>query len=975
MFWGFFLDGISQTTPTWVEMMEDGNANFYDIQLDFETYWENVHQQKVSQAVEDHNAGIISDDDYNKILNRKYRRPGWKQFKRWENYMAPRVYPTGDLSLPSKTWEFYAQSRNLPAGTFPPAMIPAPPAAPGGGGGGGGGGPSTMSASGNWQLLGPDSTDGIGRVNAIRFNPSNTNSIWICAPAGGLWNSTNGGTTWSTNTDFLSVIGCSDVLIDPVDTNIMYLATGDGDASDTYSIGVLKSTDAGASWNITGLNWTITATFRTIRKMIMDPNNSSIILVAASNGIYRTTNAGTSWTLVLSGQNVKDIEFNPGNSQTVFASTSASRFYRSTDNGQSFTNITSGVPSTAGRFAIAVTANDTGYVYILAEKGSTGAYEFNGLYRSTDGGVNFSTRSTTPNILGWYNGEAWDTGGQGWYDLVIAVSPTNRDEVFTGGVDIWRSTNGGTNWTLNAHWYGGYSKPYVHADHHALEFLPGSGTTIFSGCDGGVFKSTNNGTAWTDKSYTLAIAQMYRLGNSASNANLNLTGHQDNGTYLRNGSTFTEVFGGDGFESIIDWSNANNQYCEIYYGEIYKSTNGGTSFPTMIVNSGGAGVNANGLWDTPYIMNPKKNTTLIVGKASAYRSWNGGSSWTALGSVTGGATNITNMAYSRSDTSTIYVLKTNRVFKSTDNGTSFSNVSGTLSTGQNLSYIAVSSSDPQKAWVTYSGYGSTLKVFKTTDGGSTWTDYGTGLPNIPVNCIEYDTTSSNEGLYVGTDVGVYYRNNTLSSWQAFNTGLPNVIVSELEIHYGTSKIRAATYGRGLWESDLHTTLQAGFVGSPLTVCTNVPVTFTDTTSGTVATYAWTFGTGATPATASTVGPHSVSYSTTGSKTVQLIATGPEGTDTATYTNYVTVVTAGTPGGAGTWTWTGAASDDWFDACNWDVIKLPDALSDVIIPGSTATQPMISGGAAACKSITINTTLGGDVTIDNVGGGSLVVSSP
>lgn len=797
----------------WVRKMQEPGANFYTIQNEFNAYW-NARIKKEQRHKNSFLYKLFKEED--KADFDEQEKPGWEVFKRWESFMEPRVYPSGNLAEASRAWTEYSawlqQQQQLQ-----------PMVNPGNGGSNGlsstTAGNNSSMALGNWTFMGPDSVPssggGAGRVNFIRFDPTNSNTVWVSAPAGGLWKSTNGGVSWTTNTDQLAVIGVSDVAIDSTNTSIMYLATGDGDAADTYSVGVLKSINGGSTWNTTGLSWTIPATTNTIRKLLINPSNTQIVYAASSAGIYRTANGGTSWLMVQSGD-FKDIEFKPGNPNVIYASTSNSTFFRSINGGTTFSQITSGLTTGAGRFAIGVTNADSNYVYILAANNSDQG--FFGLYQSTNGGTSFTSKSTSPNVLGWAD-NGGDTGGQGWYDLSIAVSPINKNLVLVGGVNIWKSTDGGSTWSIHAHWTGGSAAPYVHADIHALEFLPGSGTTYFAGCDGGLFKTSDNGVTWTDKSHGLRIGQMYRLGTSATNATLNLSGHQDNGTNRYNGSTWSQVLGGDGMECIIDYSNANIMYGEVYYGDIYKSTNGGANF-SNIVSTGTTGVNSDGDWVTPYIMCPQKNTTLLVGKDQVYRSRDGGASWAAVGSVTGGNGSLIALAYGPADSTHIYAAKSNKFYAST-NGTSFTDrTTGLPVASASITYIAVSNIDANKVWVTFSGYSAANKVWYSADAGATWSNSSTGLPNLPANCIVRQNGTS-DALYVGTDVGIYYRDNSLASWTSYSTGLPNVIVKELEIHYASNKIRAATFGRGLWQSDLYClapSIGGTATASPGTIC-------------------------------------------------------------------------------------------------------------------------------------------------------------
>ena len=208
---------------------------------------------------------------------------------------------------------------------------------------------------------------------------------------------------------------------------------------------------------------------------------------------------------------------------------------------------------------------------------------------------------------------------------------------------------------------------------------------------------------------------------------------------------------------------------------------------------------------TPYIQHPTDPGTLLVGKSQIYRTTDAGNTWGQVGITGTGSSGHNALAYAPSDPNYIYACKSNAFFVSTD-GSTFTNRTAGLSTSASLEYIAVSNTDPEKVWVCYSGFNNNTKVYFSSDAGLTWSNYSTGLPNIPTNCITYEN-DSDDALYLGTDLGVYYRDNSTGTWIPFNGGLPNTIVNELEIHYATGKIRAGTYGRGLWESDLYSSIQ------------------------------------------------------------------------------------------------------------------------------------------------------------------------
>lgn len=785
---------------------------------------------------------------------------GYELYKRWENYMTPRVYPGGDKTQASRAYEEYINYINdasAQRGQLPTVM------------------------SSTWTALGPfgDPTGGnAGRINAVRFDPASTTGLWICTPDGGTWKSANSGTSWTTNTDQLAVIGNSDIVFDPTNSQIAYLATGDGDAGDSYSTGVLKSTDGGTTWSATGLTFSVPQG-RKIYKMLINPQNKNVLFAATTNGIYRTTNAGTSWTVVAgTGSTFTDLEYKPGDTTTVYGVT-ANSFYKSTNGGSSFSVITSGLPTsgTTDRLAIAVTAANAAYVYVVGSDASNDG--FYGLYQSTNSGTSFTKQSSTPNLLG-YNSNGGDTGGQGWYTLSIAASPTNASEIVVGGVNIWRSTNGGVNWTLNAHWTGS-GAPYVHADVHDLIYK--NGTTVYAGTDGGIFTTSNNGTAWSAVNGGMNIAEIYKIGLSASNANLAITGHQDNGTNLYTGG-WSNTMGGDGMDCFIDWSNNSVMYAEYYNGSVNRTTNGGGSWTDI-----SPGLSGNAAWVTPWHQDPITVNTIYCGYSQMFKSTNQGTTWTQMGTL-GGTNTIVEFAIAPSNPQVIYVIQGNTLYKTTDGGTSWTNVTGTLPVSSaQLAWVAVENDDPNSVWVTFSGYSSGNKVYMSTNGGTSWTNYSTGLPNLPTNCITY-WNGTKDGMYVGCDVGIYYRDSTMSGWASYSTGLPNVSVRDIAIFYPTGKLRAATFGRGVWEADLYNNGAqppiANFIADKTVVCPGMTVQFTDQSTFTPTSWSWTFQSG-TPASSTQQNPQVV-YSTPGTYSVQLTATNANGSNSITKTTYITV---------------------------------------------------------------------------------------
>ncbi|MFM7725985.1 MAG: WD40/YVTN/BNR-like repeat-containing protein, partial [Flavobacteriales bacterium] len=576
-------------------------------------------------------------------------------------------------------------------------------------------------------------------------------------------------------------------------TNIMYLATGDWDAGDTYALGVLKSTDGGNTWNTTGLNWGVTLV-RTTSRILINPNNTQIVICATSNGIYRTTDGGVNWTQTATG-NFKDLTMKPGDSTTWYAS--SNQLFRSTDGGVTWTQLTSGLPisSSTQRMSVATTAADPNVVYVLASGNDSGLL---GVWKSTNGGTSFTQMTgTSPNYLNWDTSATSTTGGQGWYDLRIAADPTNANTIVIGGVNVWKSTNGGTNFSLIGHWYGGGGAPYVHADIHAIHFVPNS-SRLLIGNDGGVFMTSNGGTSFSDVSSNLPIAQIYRLSVSGTNNNVVISGWQDNGTNLKNGTVHSRPIGGDGMDCQINPSNGAIMYGELYYGKIYKSTNTGVSF-SQIVGSGGTGVNEDGAWVTPYVLGPNPNH-IYVGKSVVYKSLDGGTTFTASAAF-GGTTDCRYIAVAPSNTNVVYASKGSSLFKSTDNAATFTQLTGLP--GSTITSFCIHNTDPNKVWVTFSNYTAGTKIYYTSNGGTSWTNISGSLPNLPANVVVHQPNTSN-GIYVGMDAGVYYRDDVLGNFVPYMSALPNAEVYDLDIQFGTNTITACTYGRGIWRAPLYT---------------------------------------------------------------------------------------------------------------------------------------------------------------------------
>ncbi|HPT14396.1 MAG TPA: PKD domain-containing protein [Bacteroidales bacterium] len=821
--------------PYWIQMMQDPDANFFQTQRAFELYWKD---RPITKGC------------------------GWKPFKRWESYMQTRVSPTGEKPSPDavfNAYNSYMQQHDQSA-----------------------------SLNGNWISQGPVTIpmakgyQGLGRINAIAFHPTDPNTIYIGAPSGGLWVSTQGGNSWTTSTDILPTLGVSSIAINPADPQIMYIGTGDRDAGDAPGIGVMKSTDGGVTWNLSNSGMGTL----TVGKMLIDEETPDVIYAATSGGIYKSVDGGSNWTKKISG-NFKDLVFKPGDQSILYAAADA-RFYRSTDHGENWLQITSGIPG-ASRGVIGVSPANPNIVYFLLAKSDNG---YQGIYRSTDGGLNFTERSTTPNIMDW-SCDGSGSGGQAWYDLCIAVDPLNADIIYTGGVDIWKSTNGGTNWQISGHWYGGCGVPAVHADQHVFEVNP-LNNRIYVGNDGGIYYTENGGTNWPEISNGLVISQTYKLGQSATVDDRVVNGYQDNGSSLFDNGQWYAIGGGDGMECAIDYTNHMVSYTTVYYGSIDRHY--GTGNQGSIAGNGTNGIDEEGAWVTPFILDAKDPNTMFIGYKNVWRSRNvknqsvSGVKWTKISTINTG--NLSVLEQSPVNTDILYASSGSSLYLSANaqsDAPTWTNITSFLPSGSEITDLEAHPFEENTVYMTMADN----KVYKSTDRAASWTEISGSLPNIHISNIEY-YKNSQEGLYLGTDAGVFYKDLSMTDWIPFNNGMPaNARVTEIEIFYDSvnianDRVKASTYGRGLWKSDMYfTTPTADFSANKTLVPPGCPVNFKDLSLGVPSQWDWSF-VGGNPSTSTDKNPQNIVFNNPGTYTIELTATNAAGSGTMTKTAYIIV---------------------------------------------------------------------------------------
>jgi photosystem II stability/assembly factor-like uncharacterized protein len=701
-------------------------------------------------------------------------------------------------------------------------------------------------AAAAWYPVGPSAIpnnqtgymeNGIGRINCIAFHPTVANTYFVGVAQGGLWKTTNNGSSWTPLTDNLPITRISDISIDPNNPNTMYISLCDfeyigfglflnGRKRNThYGLGVYKTTDGGATWAPTGLSFQLTnGDASLIRKVLVNPANSSELVACGVSGMYRSTNAGSTWTETVDSL-FWDLVMDPVSPNILYAATGwvanandgGAAIYKSTNFGASWSLLNTGIPVTGAvqRIKLGVAPSDHNYVYAIAVDDVSGLF---GIYKSTNAGSTWSFIDPGVNILEWDEGA--NEGGQGTYDLGFHISQTDRNKLYVGGVNIWGSSDGGNTWNPASHWTLFYGAT-LHGDIHFIERHPLTGN-IFVCSDGGIYRTTNIATQtwtdandgtpwptqWTNISNGLAITSFYRISSTKNLAGHLMGGAQDNASFYFNGSAWNTIIGGDGMDNYLDPLNAGVLIGSSQYGNFQWSDDGGQTSNWIDPNLN----SENAEWTSPIIVDYNNAGRLYAGFTNVSKSTDGGLNWSSISSFPIGAydNEISALAVANSNANVMYAAKrvryeynvTGKVYKTTNGGGNWTNVTPGLPDSLYYTSVEISEADANTVYVTMAGFSSGNKVYRTTNGGSSWQNISYNLPNIPVNCIKYIPGSAG-AVMIGTDIGVYILYPSATSWTLSSTGLPNVIVSDIEFNVPLNRVYVSTFGRGIWASELN----------------------------------------------------------------------------------------------------------------------------------------------------------------------------
>lgn len=700
-----------------------------------------------------------------------------------------------------------------------------------------------------WNLL---SNFGGGIVNKILIDPTNTNKMYCTIEYGGIFKSTDGGLNWAYIHD--TATNGYDVEFKPGDTNTIYasgntyyISTDGGNTFETLTSGMSSWTQqyvtGNASWEMAGFNQNNTVTPKTGNALglfyvgnFLDYTTKlispSLNLAGATNPklkfshtqvnwegdvdelrVYYKNSAAGLWvqiaqytTEVVDWSNITlDLPNPSGDYYIAFEGLSNwGRGVTLDDISVEATNLgvvfTEGFESSSHQFSsgpkmIGVSADDPSVVYVLEAANGI----FDGFHKSTDSGNSFTKLSHPNKNYFGYSSTADDNRGQAPRDMDIAVNPNNVNEVHIAGILTWLSTNGGVTFNITSQWIpetaAAQNIGYNHCDIDIMEYI---GDKLYVGSDGGISIAYNpttvNANYFTDITEGLGIRQFYKIGISQTNPVVVSGGSQDNGTSVyRNNGIWYEWLGADGMETFVDKNNSNILYGTSQFGSLYRSTNGGNTYSGLWTPD-----DKSGNWVTPFEQDPILANTIYVGYDMVYKSTNSGSSWTAISQNFGG--NLDHLKIAPSSSEIMFAARGSNLYKTTNGGLTNWSTLASFSAAGFINSIAIHPTDPNKVAIATTGG---FKVYVSTDGGTSWTNYLYNLPNFTAEALVWENNGK-DGLYLGMNYGVYYIDNESgNSWKPFSNNLPNVIISELEINYADGKLYAATYGRGLWRTNLY----------------------------------------------------------------------------------------------------------------------------------------------------------------------------
>jgi len=723
-----------------------------------------------------------SAENYFTTHNKEEKGSGWKGFQRWKASNEYKYYPSGDRSQIDPFFTENAFSKN---------QIKAKDA-------------SNKSLFGSdWVELGPNRIDsvtgnystGLGRIEDHYVDPLNPNLIYLGSRSGGFWKSIDGGVNWlGGSTDFLIASGVNTLTVSP--TNPDSILINIRNARNGNSHGLYRSIDGGDSWTITNFNplnigfGGLGSNFK-IYEIRYHPRVPNLIFIGTSKGIYRSDDNLVTWTPLLTTGDIEEIQFHPTNNDIIYLydsyywGSNQNFVLLSDDQGLSYNQSTEIVANLENRSVHLSVSNDCNNCLYFASD--------NGVWKSTDNGVNYTFLNNPPQGCGGFT-----------------VNDLDTSNMIFGYVDIEASMDGGqtfnqvTSWSLgNTNGSGSghqisfnTSTDYVHADLHPAKCVNG---VFYVGTDGLFSKSMDNGISWENIGQGIAVRENYKLGVSQSNHYRSISGSQDNGTSIKHKNSWIEFYGADGMEGLIHPLNDDWMIGSLQFGGRRRTKDGGlTQTGASAPGQSGSG---NGGWEAPIAYDPNNQMTVYNFSKYIFKSIDFGTSWDSIGAPSTFTSTISNAAIAENNSNIIVISNGNKIEKSINGGTTFTSIKNNYP-NHSIQDIAFDPNDDEVIIIVNARYENNgEKVFITTNGGTSWNNITNNLGDMPIHSVVIDHTDSSR-IYLGAEIGVYTKLMSENVWSLYNPNLPNTTIEELEIVNGSNTIKAATWGRGLWEYSL-----------------------------------------------------------------------------------------------------------------------------------------------------------------------------
>ena len=674
---------------------------------------------------------------------------------------------------------------------------------------------NTRAGNYEWELVGPTNIG--GRITDIEIPQGQSDILYIAAASGGIFKTENQGNSWMQMFQGVPTISIGDLAIDPENVDVIYAGTGEANSS-SYSFlgsGIYKSTDGGENWNFSGLE-----NSAYIGRIIVDYNNSDRVFAAAcgnlftpseERGIYRTIDGGDSWERILFVSDTTaaiDLVQDPSNADVLYAAFwersrgltyrrsfgKTTGIYKTLDGGNNWVELTNGLPNALlekGRLGLSISQTNPQVLYAMYDMPDEETW----MYKTENGGDSWQRLND-----GYLNGMG---SSFGWYFGQVRVHPEDENKVFALGQVMYRSDNSGSSWT-------GIDNSGVHVDHHAMCFDLNSGRT-YLGNDGGLYYSTNFGNSW-NKINNLPITQFYAYDVSESNQDFQVGGTQDNNsirTIDGQADSWEAVLGGDGMYNRINQQNNDIAYAEYQWGNLFHSFDATSSWPSYNYIADNMSGDRNN-WSAPLELTPGQNDIAYFGTHRLWRSTDNGSNWSVIsGDLTQGGENYfhTLTCIAVSSINSEYIMTGSgdgKVHISTDNGASWNDITDGLPLRW-MTDVVFDPLDENTVYATVSGFRwdePLPHVFKSIDLGVNWIDISGNLPQIPINQLVIDPDDTNE-LIVGTDAGIYMTVDGGENWESITGNMPMVPIVAFKLIPDTKDLYAATYGISTFKINLN----------------------------------------------------------------------------------------------------------------------------------------------------------------------------